>query len=401
MSIRPTMATPHTYKVLHVSTTSAGGLGTSLLSIMQSLDRQRYQVEVALGLGYPLDGAFEPAGFTLHPLKLSRGIHPLQFIETIFRLYRLMRQRQFDVVHVHGSEAGILARVAALLARIPVVVVELHGYANRDPDSMLERTVYRWIEVALNPITDAYVAVSAHVARQWMARGICAEQRIQVIHHALALEEFPDRPLTVRPGRATGKPVVGTVCLLEARKGLHSLIEAMPAVIAQVPNVRFAIVGEGPLKPWMEARATELGIREHIDFLGWRNDVPELMWQFDLFALPSRRESFGLVFLEAMASRCPIVASRVDGIPEVVSDGHTGTLVAPDDPAALASAIVALLRNPEQADRYAAAGRTRVETQFNSERLKREYNALYSKLLGIPCEARPAAQAGLQKEPTP
>ncbi|MBK7006067.1 MAG: glycosyltransferase family 4 protein [Burkholderiales bacterium] len=395
------METPRTYRVLHVSTTSAGGLGTSLLSIMQSLDRQRYTVEVALGLGYPLDSAFEPAGFTLHPLKLSRGIHPLEFIETIFRLYRLMRRRHFDVVHVHGSEAGILARVAAWLARVPVVVVELHGYANRDPNSILERTVYRWIEAALNPISDAYVAVSGHVARQWVARGICDPQRIQVIHHALALDQFPDRPPTVRPGRAAGKPVVGTVCLLEARKGLHCLVESMPEVIAQVPGVRFAIVGEGPLKPWMQARATELGILEHIDFLGWRNDVPELMWQFDLFVLPSRRESFGLVFLEAMASRCPVVATRVDGIPEVVSDGHTGTLVEPDNPHALAHAMADLLNNPDKADHFAAAGRTRVENHFNAERLAHEYNTLYSKMLGVACDAQPAAHASFQKEPTP
>lgn len=397
------MENPRTYQVLHVSTTSAGGLGTSLLSIMQSLDPQRYKVEVALGLGYPLDSAFEPAGFKLHPLKLSRGIHPLEFIETIYRLYRLMRRQHFDVVHVHGSEAGILARVAAWLARIPVVVVELHGYANRDPNSILERTVYRWIEAALNPITDAYVAVSGHVARQWVARGICDPQRIQVIHHALALEQFPDRPVVTRPGRAAGQPVVGTVCLLEARKGLHCLVEAMPAVIQRVPGVRFAVVGEGPLKPWMQARATELGIADHIDFLGWRNDVPELMWQFDLFALPSRRESFGLVFLEAMASRCPVVATRVDGIPEVVSDGHTGTLVEPDQPQALADAIVDLLNHPGKADQFAAAGRARVETHFNSERLAREYNTLYGQLLGITpgVGMHAPAHTTLQKEPTP
>lgn len=384
MTAWPAMEHPRTFHVLHVSTTSAGGLGTSLLSIMQSLDPKRFHVQVALGLGYPLDNAFEPAGFKLHPLKLSRGIHPFEFVETIYRLYRLMRRQNFDLVHVHGSEAGILARVAAWLARIPVVVVELHGYANRDPNSILERTVYRWIEAALNPITDAYVAVSAHVARQWVARGICNPQRIQVIHHALALDEFPDRPPVTRPGRAAENPVVGTVCLLEARKGLHCLVEAMPAVIQRVPGVRFAVVGEGPLKPWMVARATELGILKHIDFLGWRSDVPELMWQFDVFALPSRRESFGLVFLEAMASRCPIVATQVDGIPEVVSDGHTGTLVEPDNPRALATAIVDLLNNHNMADQFAIAGRCRVETHFNSERLAREYNTLYSNLLGIP-----------------
>ncbi|UUX94790.1 glycosyltransferase [Aquabacterium sp. J223] len=372
-----------------MSTTSAGGLGTSLLSIMQALDPGRYAVEVALGLGYPLDSAFGAAGFRLHPLTLSRGIRPLQFLQTVVRLTRLMKRERYDVVHVHGSEAGVLARVAAWFARVPVVVVELHGYANRNPDSILERTVYRWIERALDGMTDAYVAVSAHVERQWLSRGICAPQKLQVIHHALRLEDFPDRGMQPRPGRGAGRPEVGTVCLLEARKGLASLVEAMPAVVKAVPGVRFAIAGEGELRPWMEQRIRALGMTPHVDFLGWRADVPELMWRFDLFVLPSRRESFGLVFLEAMASRCPVVGSRVDGIPEVVADGVTGTLVPPDDPAALAAAIVELLTDTDKADRFAQAGRRRVEAVFSADRLSSEYNALYQRLL----ERRPLAFA--------
>jgi glycosyltransferase involved in cell wall biosynthesis len=375
------MSTTARIKVLHVSTTSAGGLGTSLLSIMQALDSSRYEVHVALGLGYPLDSAFEPAGFRLHPLELSRGIHPLQFIKTTIRLYRLMRKERYHIVHVHGSEAGILARVAAALNRVPVVVAELHGYANRDPNSLMERTVYRWIEQALDFVTDSYVAVSGHVARQWLERKICKPERLQVIHHALDLKQFPDRGDVSRPSAHTQQPTVGTVCLLEARKGLHSLVEAMPHVVARVPTVRFAIVGEGPLKAWMHSRAQELGVLEHIDFLGWRKDVPDLMWQFDVFALPSRRESFGLVFLEAMASRCPVVGSLTDGIPEVVSNGTTGTLVPVDSPLALAQAIADLLTDKALAQRYAAAGRQRVETQFSMPQMAQRYNELYASLL--------------------
>lgn len=369
------------YKVLHVSTTAAGGLGTSLLSIVKSLDPAQCEVHVAIGLGHPLDTAFEAAGFPLHPLPLSRGIHPIQFAKTLLQLKRLMQRERFDVLHVHGSEAGILARIAARITGVPVVIAELHGYANRNPDGILERTLYRWIEMALDRMTHAYVAVSKHVERQWLARGICDAQRMQVIHHSLDLQAFADRGHHPRPGALSGAPVVGTACLLEARKGLATLIEAMPAVIARVPKVRFAVVGKGPLQPLMQARAAELGTTAHIDFMGWRNDIPELMWQFDLFALPSKRESFGLVFLEAMASRCPVVGTRVDGIPEVVEDGVTGLLVPPGDAHALALAIIDLLTDTEKALRFAEAGRKRVETLFSNERMAREYNDLYMRLL--------------------
>ncbi|HWI14276.1 MAG TPA: glycosyltransferase, partial [Burkholderiales bacterium] len=246
-------------KVLHVLTTSAGGLGQSVLTIMTSLDRERYELHAAFGPGYPLDGAFAAAGISTHMLALSRGIHPLQFARTLMQLARIMRRERFDIVHVHGSEAGVLARLAAWLTRVPRVVVELHGYANRDPDSLMERTVYRWIERALDPLTDAYVAVSDAVRRAWVARGIVTHDRVRVIHHGLDLTRYPDRE---RAPRTSPPLVVGTVCLLEERKGLHALVEAMPRVIETVGDVRFVIAGEGPLKARMQQRIAELGIAD-------------------------------------------------------------------------------------------------------------------------------------------
>lgn len=387
----PPDAADERIRVLHVATTSAGGLGTSLLAIMRALDPQRYRVDVALGLGYPLDSAFEPAGFRLHALRLGRGLHPLQFAGTVVRLTRLMRRERYRLVHVHGSEAGILGRWAARAAGVPSIVVELHGYANRDPDSILERTVYRWLERALDPMTAAYVAVSEHVRRQWSARRVCAPERIEVIHHALDLAAFPDRDPDRRVDLGLGPgPIVGTACLLEQRKGLIDWVEAMPEVRRQVPAVRFAIVGEGPLRPWMEQRAKQLGVAESVRFLGWRDDVPALMRSFDLFVLPSRRESFGLVFLEAMASGCPLVGTRVDGIPEVVEDGRTGALVPAGDPAALARAVVELLTDRVKAARFARSGRQRVEQAFGMQRMADAYNALYARVL----DAVPAGSTG-------
>lgn len=370
-------------RILHVSTTSAGGLGQSILTILRCLDPDRYDIEVALGLGYPLDRAFEESGFTLHGLKLSRGVHPTQFGAAILRLRRLMLLGRYDIVHVHGAEAGVLARIAAWLTEVPVVVTELHGYSNRNPDSILERTIYLWIERLLDRVTDAYVAVSNHVKRQWVDRGVTAAASIQTIHHALDLREFPDRGDGWHAG-AHRAPVVGTVCLLEQRKGLEFLVEAMPAVIARVPDVRFQIIGEGPYKERMVARLTQLGIAKHVEFLGWRRDVPQLMWSFDVFALPSLRESFGLVFLEAMAARCPVVASRTDGIPEVVADGETGLLVPPGNAPELADALIQLLTDPGRARQMGNAGRARVERLFSIERMAREYDELYTRLLSRP-----------------
>ncbi|HWI14153.1 MAG TPA: glycosyltransferase family 4 protein, partial [Burkholderiales bacterium] len=178
--------------------------------------------------------------------------------------------------------------------------------------------------------------------------------------------------------------VVGTVCLLEERKGLLALVEAMPRVIQTVGDVRFVIVGEGPLKGRMQQRIAELGIADRVDFLGWRFDVPDLMSQFDVFALASLRESFGLVYLEAMACRCPVVAARVDGVPEVVSDGETGILVPPASPAELARALCRVLSDEATRKRMGAAGRRRVVDLFDVRRMAAAYEALYARLLAQP-----------------
>lgn len=368
-------------KLLHVATTTAGGLGQSLLAITTGLNRARFDVQVAFGTGHPFDNAFCAAGIPVYPLALSRGMNPLRMALCFLQLRKILKTQAFDIVHVHGSLAGILGRLAARVAKTPVIIAELHGYATRDPDGFLENTVFRWLEQRLDPITDAYVAVSAAVARAWVARGVTTAARVQVIHHGIDLDRFACSAAATPSAVAAAKvKVIGTVCLLETRKGMLDLIEALPGVRDRFGAVQCWIVGEGPLKPALQKRLDEMRMTDAVRFLGWRDDIPQLMAQFDVFVLPSRRESFGLVFLEAMACRCPVVATRVDGIPEVVAEGVTGLLVDPGNVEQLGAAIVRLLRDEALAKRMGEAGRQRVSTQFSHSAMARAYESLYEKL---------------------
>lgn len=373
---------PRRLKLLHVATTTAGGLGQSLLAITTGLNRARFDVHVAFGTGHPFDSAFCAAGIPVYPLALSRGMNPLRMALCFLQLKKILKTQAFDIVHVHGSLAGILGRLAARVAKTPVVVVELHGYATRDPDGFLENTVFRWLERRLDPITDAYVAVSAAVARAWVARGVTSAARVQVIHHGIDLDRFAGSAATA-PSPAVGAAkvkVIGTVCLLEARKGMMDLIEALPGVRARCAAMQCWIVGDGPLKPAMQRRLDALGMTDAVQFLGWRDDIAQLIAQFDVFVLPSRRESFGLVFLEAMACRRPIVATRVDGIPEVVAEDINGLLVEPGNVQQLSAAILRLLHDEALARRFGEAGRQRVSAQFSRSAMAHAYQSLYEKL---------------------
>jgi glycosyltransferase involved in cell wall biosynthesis len=173
-------------------------------------------------------------------------------------------------------------------------------------------------------------------------------------------------------------PLIGTLARLVPQKGLDVLLEAFARV---PPPARLVIAGAGTLRPVLEARAVMPDLVGRVAFLGPRADSAAVMAALDLFVLPSRWEGFGLVLLEAMAAGRAIVASRVSAIPEVVAEGETALLVPPDDPGALAAAIVALLDDPARRQAMGAAGRARVRQEFAPDRLVRATLDLYRTVL--------------------
>jgi glycosyltransferase involved in cell wall biosynthesis len=155
--------------------------------------------------------------------------------------------------------------------------------------------------------------------------------------------------------------VIGTVARLSPQKALHVLLEALPAVIREVPEVRVLIVGDGSERPRLEKLADRLGVASCVYFAGNRVDVPDQLLAMDVFVLPSLFEGLPLAILEAMAAGRPVVATAVDGVPEIVKDGVTGFLVSPGNPAQLARALVRLLRDPRTAARFGDAARQRAQ----------------------------------------
>ena len=162
-------------------------------------------------------------------------------------------------------------------------------------------------------------------------------------------------------GVASGAPLVGTVGRLDWYKAQQYFIQAAKLIREAVPGARFLIAGEGEKRAGLEAQAAELGLREDVIFAGHRRDIPEIMAAIDVFSLSSVSEGFGRAAVEAMACGKPVVATRVGGLAEIVEDGVTGRLVPPSDAAALAGAIIGLLKDRELASALGAAGRKRAE----------------------------------------
>jgi glycosyltransferase involved in cell wall biosynthesis len=316
-------------------------------------------------------------------VRLTRRIRPLANLRALLEVRRLLRAQPFDVVCTSCSLAGFVGRVAAALARVPARIHILQVYASRPHQPAPRRAFYRWIERRLDPLTTRSVAVSEAGKRYGVDTGIMSAERVEVIFNAAELP--PPRPgaradLRRELGLEPEAEVIGTLGRLEPQKGVEHLLRAMVRVLDARPAARLVVVGDGPLRAELEALAARLGIARAVRFAGWRTDVPEVLSALDLFCLASLWESFGIVLAEAMLASLPIVATRVDGIPEVVCHGETGFLVAPGSDAELAERILALLSDAPLRRALGEAGRVRALERFSVRRMVAEYERFFRRV---------------------
>jgi glycosyltransferase involved in cell wall biosynthesis len=355
-----------------VTLAETGGAQTYVASLLASLD-DHFDVAVAAHGDGPLREAARAAGVRFVPLRHVQ--RPLSLWRDAFGLLELvavLRRERPHIVHVNSAKAAALGRLAAWLARVPIRIYTVHGWAflaHGGPASAL----YRWAERLLRPLTTVTVCVADSERRAGLAAGTCDERTTVVIHNGVDLSRVP------AAGTHSGPPRLLTVGRLQAPKDAITLVRALAAVRGS--PFETVLVGDGPDRPSVEAEVRRLGLEQVVDLVGKRDDVAELLASADLFVLSSRSEGLPLSILEAMAAGLPVVASRVGGIPEVVADGETGLLVPPGDPQRLAAAVEHLLADPPLRRRLGEAGRRRVAEHFDLASVQRAHIDLYRRAL--------------------
>jgi glycosyltransferase involved in cell wall biosynthesis len=368
-------------RVLHlISSASYGGAEAQILEL--SCGQVRAGQQVGLLVLHRSRG-----GRTVHPL-VSRaqawGITVTQFEDwarfplwLVPRIARQLREGGFDLLHTHGYKADLLGRFAARMARVPIVAT-IHGYT----DAFLSVRVYKHLDLLALHRFPKVIAVSNYLRQRLIASGL-APNRVVTVHNAINTDVFVsavgiDRgEIRAELGIRPDVPVILTVGRLNPEKGHRYLLESAQLVWRHIPNLRVLIAGEGPLREQLEASVHSLHLDAVVSFLGWRDDVASLMAISDLFVLPSTRESFGLVILEALAMGMPVIATRVGGVPEIVWTGETGILVKPRDAEALAKAMTWALTNPAQAGQLARQGQAVVRQRFSVQAMVKATNRIY------------------------
>ena len=357
---------------------TVGGAEQLVLMTAPRLQKMGFEVTVACLKGWDLLGdELEARGVKAVALG-SRGATDLR---AAGRLLALLRRERTQILHSHLFHANLAARVVGRIAGVPVVLTSHH-----DTDIWMGLH-HRLAERATAPLSDLVLTCSEAVRRYAMrAYGLSPGQVRTVLNATETPSEGTDLASRERVrhelGAGPADLLLGTVGRLdEPKKGLPVFLAAARILARDLPRVRFAVVGDGPARAAIEARATREGVSHRTVFAGTRRDIPAVMSALDLFVQPSLWEGFGVTLLEAMVAGRPIVASRVGGMPEVVRDGETGLLVPPGDPGALAAACAALLRDRDRAARLGHAGRKRVEAEFGIDRLVAELASLYRSIL--------------------
>lgn len=352
-------------RVAHlVSTLHIGGLEMVVYDLARQRDRSTFDVRViCLGALGDLAPRFAALGVPVESLGWSGQGRA----RVALRLARRLRALRTDVLHTHNPDPHHIGTLARVMARVPVLVHTKHGrnYPKRPRAVAANRWASRW--------TDRIVPVSDDAARVAIEIERVAPTKVGVIHNGVDLAQYEV------PRRPTSGPMLRAVHVarLNRIKDQPTLLHAARIVLDAVPEFRLDLVGDGERRAELEALHAELGLGDRVRFLGFRDDIQRILAESDLFVLSSLSEGISITLLEAMAAGLPVVATRVGGNPEVVVDGVTGRLVPERNPEALAAAVLDLVRGPEAARRMGAAGRRRVEDEFDLRCVARRYEDLY------------------------
>ncbi len=371
-------------RVLQVITSLAGGAGLHAYQLAGHLDPARFDVHLAYGSGYPLDACVEEEGLSHTILGWRRSPNPVASARGLADVSRLVRATRPQIMHMHCSIAGIMGRWVAAREGVPHIIFSVHALTSRDHQPSWRKRLFLQIERGMDRYTDRYCVFTQNLKDQLVQRRIARPEKIQVVPHGIEIGDPPSPEVRRRAreslGLSEGDLAVATAGRLEPQKGLTYLVRAFQGVQARVPEARLLVFGDGPLRGSLEAEVRARGLGERVRFLGWRDNMRALLAGVDLFCLASLWETFGYVLLEAMSAEVPIVATDVDGIPEVVGDSTVGLLVPPADPDALGAAIGSLLAEPVRRRNMGQAGRKRAETLFRLARMIERYETLYTDL---------------------
>jgi glycosyltransferase involved in cell wall biosynthesis len=392
-------------KIIHIITRlDKGGSAETTLQTVSLLDHKKYELFLIRGLSLESNMSNMERESVERDLSLAEAksikvfalpslVRRLSFkndLLAFISIYRLIKRIRPHIVHTHTSKAGLLGRLAAFLARVPVIIHTPHGHVFHSYYGPFMTRIFIIAERILSLMTDKIAALTDRERDEHLEQGVASIEKYTIIHSGVMLQQIMNMNIDIETGKKEfGIPqnsnVIGVVGRLVPIKGHKYLVSAAKRIIKEFDNTVFVFVGDGYLESRLEKQAESLGVRKHIIFAGWRKDVIEVLDLFDILVLPSLNEGMGKVLIEGMALGKPIVASRVGGIIDLVKNGDNGILVSPRDSDALGEAILTLIRNKNLAQRLGEYGKANISPEYDTFVMVRQIEEMYENMLSRKC----------------
>ncbi len=326
----------------------------------------------------PMDDLFaeaEQRGIPAEAMVVKGTIDAL----IVNRLRTKLNDLKPDILHTHLIHADTFGLAASKLANIPHLITSRHN-----DDDFRSKRVVKWASGMMWNGFDACIAISDAIRKFAIEVEKCPPEKVYTVKYGIEHTSLPQSyfeaaraALLAELGLSDDAQILGMACRLVEQKGIRYALEALQKIHKAYPDAHLVIAGNGDLMHELVHLVAELYITDNVHFLGWRNDIPQLMAAFDIFVMPSLWEGFGLVALEAMSKRRPVIATNVTALPEVVAHEQTGLLVPPKNSEALADAMQSLLADRSLRAHMGLVGEDRVEQLFSVDRMADETVALY------------------------
>jgi glycosyltransferase involved in cell wall biosynthesis len=381
-------------RVLHpITRLIVGGAQENTMYTAALLDKARFQAEILSGPQTGSEGSLieqvRAMGIPLTILpQLVRQVSPANDLVALVKMTRLMKAKQYAIVHTHSSKAGILGRLAAHLAGVPIIVHSVHGWSFHDYMPPITRRLYLGLERWMASFTHALIVVTERDIHKGLQAGIGRPEQYTLIRSAIPLEQFDpasiDRlSVRIELGIPPEAPLIGNVGRFSQQKNPLDWVRVAGQVARTHPNVYFLLVGDGPLRSQVEAAITMEGIEDRTILTGLRRDVGRMMAAMNIFLLTSLWEGLPRVLPQAMAMKLPVIANRADGTVEIVQHGETGYLCTPGQIDEAAAYCCDLIAQPAKRLSMGQKGAAIATGQFNLHEMIDRIEALYSNLLDL------------------
>lgn len=355
-----------------------------LIDLVSKLDQKKFEPIVVAPDTEPYQKALGEAVGVIE-LPIDDRIALWSDIKSTLKLARLLKELKPDILHIHSNKAALIGRIAARMASVKSVLVTVHNFLIYQERGAFLRIPAAWLERFLARWTTQIITVSNELRNALIEIEKIPATKIVTVHNGIDVEDWReediDRSIREKIGVPEDHLLIGTVGRFVPFKGQAVFIDAVGELRKKYPRMKAVIAGKGPLEHELIDRVRSAGLEETIIFPGFVSDVKSLIGSFDVFVLPSLKEPFGLVLLEAMAARVPIVATRAGGVPEIITDYESGLLVPPGDIAALTTAIAKLLDDQGLRKRLIFGASKTLAEKFSLEEMVEKTENLYLECL--------------------